>query len=324
MFDPRERDFRGHLAMLVTNLIFGLNTPIAKTILGHESLTPFSLTLFRMIGAAALFWMASLFTRREKVTRRDLVLLFFASLLGIQLNQVCFLIGLSMTSPIDASVIATMVPILTMVLAALYLKEPVTWKKVIGVLVGASGALLLIMNSRHHTNAGSSAAGNMICLVGALAFASYLTFFKNLISRYRPVTLMKWMFLFAAVCCMPLGFRDLSIIDYHTLSSDIILRILYVVIAATFISYMLIPVGQKFLRPTVVSMYNYVQPVVTSLVAVAIGLDVFGWVKTGAAALVFLGVYIVTASKSRAQVEAEKRWAEESARRDSETAGQRE
>lgn len=300
-----DRNYRGHVAMFGANLIFGLNTPISKTVLVHGAVSPYALTFFRMAGAAALFWAASLFTKREYVKPKDVLLLFFASLFGIQLNQVSFLIGLSMTSPIDASVIVTLTPILTMVLAALFLKEPITWKKAIGVLIGASGALMLILTGTHINGTGGSMAGNMLCILSTLAFATYLTVFRNLIRRYSPVTLMKWMFLFAAVCCSPLCYKDITTIDYASLSWDMYLRIAYVVAAATFFSYMLIPIGQKFLRPTVVSMYNYVQPIVSSLIAVALGLDIFGWTKAAAALLVFTGVYIVTTSKSRAQMEAE-------------------
>lgn len=304
--NPGDRDLRGHGAMMFTNLIFGLNTPLAKTILGPGALTSNVLTLYRIVGATVLFWVASLFTRRERVTPKDLLLLFFASLFGIQINQVSFIAGLSMTSPIDASVIVTMGPILTMVLAALHLREPITWKKAGGVLIGASGALLLILSSRTDGQAERNMIGNLLCLLSSLSFAFYLTFFKRLIGRYSPVTLMKWMFLFAAICCTPFGYGEMRTVDYGALPADIILRTLYVVVAATFLAYLIIPFGQKRLRPTVVSMYNYVQPVISSLVAVILGLDVFGWVKTGAALLVFLGVYVVTTSKSRAQLDAEK------------------
>ena len=292
--------------MLSANLVFGLNTPISKTILAGEYLSPYALTWFRMLGAAVAFWIASIFVKKETVSLRDIGLLFFASLLGIQLNQIPFLIGLSTTSPVDASIIVTLVPIMTMLLAALYLKEPITWKKALGVLIGASGAWLLIAGSHTTSSASSNMVGNIMCLTSVVSYSLYLTLFKKLISRYHPVTLMKWMFLYAAVCCSPLCYPDAISANYASFSWDIYARIAYVVFAATFFSYFLIPIGQKLLRPTLVSMYNYVQPVITSLVSVAIGLGTFGWSNGLAAVLVFLGVYIVTQSKSRAQMEAEK------------------
>lgn len=301
-----KRFYMAHAAMLGANMIFGLNAPISKTILTQGVVNSFSLTLFRMTGAAILFWIISIFTPKEKVSHRDLVLLFFAALFGIVINQVSFLIGLSMTSPIDASIVATMVPILTMFISAIYLKEPITGKKVTGVLTGAAGALLLILTSHNtHTGASGSMSGNLFCLLGCLGFATYLVVFRDLIKRYSPVTLMKWMFLYASVCCIPFGYSNVMDIDISSLSTETYLKIVYVVGGATFLAYLLIPIGQKTLRPTTVSMYNYVQPLIASSAAIIIGLDNFSWAKAVAGGLVFLGVYFVTKSKSRAQMEAE-------------------
>lgn len=295
----------GHGALSAAYVIFGLNTPIMKSVLMDGEISPIALAFFRIAGAALLFWIASAFVPREKVSRRDLLLLFGASMTGIFFNQMLFGIGLSKTSPIDASVITTIAPILTMILAAFLLKEPITWLKAVGVFIGASGALLLIFND-NLDRGGASLAGNLFCILSTLSFVIYLTAFKNLIMRYSAVTIMKWMFLFALICSLPVCRHDISIIDYKALPVKIRLEVLYIVGLATFFSYLMIPVGQKYLRPTIVSMYNYVQPIVSSLVAVAVGMDVFGWKKALAAILVFVGVYVVTQSKSRAQMEAER------------------
>jgi drug/metabolite transporter (DMT)-like permease len=302
----QDKNLKGHGALFVAYIIFGLNNPIAKTALMYGEISGFTLTFYRLAGAAALFWIASLFTEKEHVPKHDLVLLFFAALSGILINQASFIVGLSLTSPIDASVITTVAPLLTMILAAFFLKEPVTWKKVSGVLIGASGALVLILNSNTPRNGNASLEGNLLCIVSTLSFVIYLTVFKKLISRYSPVTLMKWMFLFAALCSLPLCWPDVAKVNYAQLPVAIYLRIAYIVVFATFFSYLLIPVGQKYLRPTIVSMYNYLQPLMASLIAVTLGMDAFGWTKGIATLLVFSGVYIVTQSKSRAQVESEK------------------
>ena len=146
---------KGHAALWVANIIWGLNAPIGKSVLWSEThpqgVSPFALSVYRMLGACLLFWTVSLFLPREKVAPRDIVLLLFASVFGIQLNQMLFLWGLSLTSPIDTSIIATIVPVLTMVLATLFLREPITWLKAGGVLLGCGGALLLILVSSHGT-----------------------------------------------------------------------------------------------------------------------------------------------------------------------------
>lgn len=301
-----EGKYKGHIAMVIANIIFGLNIPIAKSVLASGSISPFTLTLLRFCGGALLFWIASLMQPREKVPPKDLMLMFFASLLGVQLNQIAFVAGLASTSPINASIIVTFTPIITMLLAALFLREPITWTKGIGVAIGAYGAWLLILGGQIPGN-GSPAhiRGDVLCALSCLSYACYLTIFKPLVARYSPLTLMKWMFLYAAVCCTPFGYKELIAVDVAQLPMELILEIIYVVFMATFIAYMLIPVAQKLLRPTLVSMYNYMQPLVASLVAVAAGIDSFGWPKAVAGALVFIGVWVVNKSKSRAQVEAE-------------------
>jgi len=199
-----------------------------------------------------------------------------------------------------------MFPILTMILAAVIIKEPITLLKAVGVLVGASGALLLVFSS-HTLHVGKSNFwGNIIVFGGVASFAIYLTVFKDVISRYSPVTVMKWMFLFGTISCFPFCYKPLMQTDFTLLTSGTYWRIGYVVIFATFLGYLLIPMGQKILRPTTLSMYNYVQPVVASFAAVFIGIDTFGMEKALSGVLVFAGVYIVTQSKSRVQLEAEK------------------
>ncbi|MDR1676082.1 MAG: DMT family transporter [Tannerella sp.] len=300
-----DKNFKGHAALFTAYFIFGLNTPVSKAVLAEGGTSPLALTFFRFAGAAALFWLATLFVKKEQVCRRDLFLFFVASMFGILINQMSFIVGLSMASPIDASVITTTVPILTMILAAFFLREPITWKKAGGVLTGATGALLLIFNGNPVHSGSANRMGDWLCVLSCAAFALYLTAFKKLILRYSAITSMKWMFLYATIVSLPFCWHDVASVPYAALPPDRIIRIAYVVVLATFVSYLLIPTGQKSLRPTVVSMYNYLQPLVSSAVAVVAGMDVFGWSKGIASLLVFLGVYLVTQSKSRAQLEAE-------------------
>ncbi len=308
MLNAEHRDYRGHLAILGANVIFGLFAPVSKDLLASGVMSSYALTLLRMFGAALIFWIASLFMPREHVRHRDMALLFFASLFGILLNQGCYIAGLSMTSPIDASVVTTTVPIITMILAAFVLQEPITGKKVSGIFIGAIGALMLILNSRHETSGGGNHfLGDLICLMGELSFAIYLVFFKKLVSRYSAVTVMKWMFVYASICSVPFCYDDVSQINYAAFSWETYAQLAFIIVCATFVAYLLIPIGQQRLRPTVVSMYNYVQPLIASLVAVMIGQDHFGWPKAIASLLVFLGVYVVTSSKSKAQLDAELR-----------------
>lgn len=164
-------------------------------------------------------------------------------------------------------------------LATLFLREPITWLKAGGVLLGCGGALLLILVSRHGTGGTSSVAGDVLCVISAVSYATYLTAFRNVIVKYSPVTTMKWMFLFAAVAAVAIYYRPLARVDYAALAPRTWAGIGYVVVCSTFLSYFMVPIGQRYLRPTVVSMYNYVQPLVAVLFTVAVGLDTFGFTK---------------------------------------------
>lgn len=271
-----------------------------------EVIDPLALTFFRFAGGMILFWLASWVIKPEKVSPRDKFRLFLASIFALTLNQIPFFYGLSVTSPIDASIVVTMLPIATMVLAAAFLKEPITQLKVIGVLVGASGALLIVFNSAQQTTGNGNMVGNLIVFFAVVSFGIYLTGFKNLISRYHPVTVMKWMFLWASITGLPFCYNALSQVQLSSFAPVDWLSIGFVIVFATFFGYLLLPVGQKTLRPTTLSMYNYMQPVVASIVAIAMGIDRFGYQQALAGLLVFAGVYIVTQSKSRAQLEVER------------------
>ncbi|RGM48885.1 MULTISPECIES: DMT family transporter [Bacteroides] len=298
-----NKNIQGHLFALTANILWGLMSPIGKSALTEFS--ALSVTTFRMVGAAACFWLLSLFCKREQVDHRDMLKIFFASLFALVFNQGVFIFGLSMTSPIDASIVTTTLPIVTMIVAAIYLKEPVTNKKVSGIFVGAMGALILIISSQGANSSDGNILGDLLCLIAQISFSIYLTVFKGLSQKYSPITLNKWMFVYASMCYIPFSYHDMTAIQWSGISTAALLQVGYVVVGGSFLAYICIMSAQRMLRPTVVSMYNYMQPIVASTVAIMIGLGTFNLEKGIAIALVFLGVYIVTQSKSRKDFEKE-------------------
>ena len=287
----------GHLFALTANVMWGLMSPIGKSAL--QEFSAISVTTFRMVGAAAAFWILSIFCKQEHVDHRDMLKIFFASLFALVFNQGVFIFGLSMTSPI----VTTTLPIVTMVVAAIYLKEPITNKKVLGIFVGAMGALILIISSQAASSGNGSLIGDLLCLVAQISFSIYLTVFKGLSQRYSTVTINKWMFIYASICYIPFSYYDISTIQWAAIPTIAIVQVLYVVLGGSFLAYLCIMTAQRLLRPTVVSMYNYMQPIVASIAAIIMGIGSFGWEKGIAITLVFLGVYIVTQSKSKADFE---------------------
>ncbi len=294
---------KGHVAMIVANMAWGMMAPFVKSVVLNSNINAWTIVAFRVTGAALAFWTASLFIPKEKVPVKDLMWLVLAALFGIILNQGVFVLGVSYTSPINASIVTTTLPIVAMIIAAFYLKEPITWKKLVGIIIGAFGAMIIILNSSSGNGTGDVGfVGILLCFMAQLSYAIYFVFFKNIISRYSPITLMKWMFLFSSIIYLPLTWSQLSTLDYQSMPSSIIGEIVFIVLGSTFLSYMMIPIAQKYLRPTVATMYNNVQPIVASVAAVVLQIDSFGWFKVLAILLVFCGVYLVTTSKSKEEV----------------------
>lgn len=292
----------GHLACFGAYCIFGFNIVCCKNISNAHVLTPMDLFCLRAIGATALFWLLSLFMPKEKVDRKDLPKVFVASMLGLFLTQVSFLKAITLATSIDVSIANTCTPIMTMFVAAIALKEPITGKKIGGVLISLAGVLLLIFNSVGLGGGASETKpmGIVLTVVNALTFALYLGIFRPLIAKYNVVTFMKWMFLFSMLVALPFNARHLAQVPFGQMDGKVLWQVAFVVVCATFIAYFLIPVGQKRLRPTLVSMYNYTQPIIATLISIVIGLDRMTWQKIVAMALVFSGVWIVNQSRSAA------------------------
>lgn len=290
----------GHLACLAAYIIFGLNIVVCKEISNSHIISPLGLFCFRSIGATALFWLVSLFLPKEKVEPRDLRKIFAASMLGLYLTQIFFLVGITMVTPLDSSILSALTPIYTMFIAAIIIKEPITWKKAIGVVISFGGVIFLLFNSVGIGGGVSQTqpVGVLLLILNCLSFAFYLGIFKSLISKYSVVTFMKWMFLFSMLASVPFDMKELITLDYAAMPSSYLLEVGYLVFFSTFVAYFLIPVGQKVLRPTVISMYSYVQPIIASVISIAIGMDVVSWQKVVAAIAVFGGVILV--NKSRA------------------------
>ncbi|MDR1371345.1 MAG: DMT family transporter [Dysgonamonadaceae bacterium] len=297
---------QGHLIIVFVNILFAVNMIVSKSLL-HDEISPEGLTLARVLFACIAFWITSLFVKKEKVNRKDLGMLFLCGMLGIAINQALFIEGLDMTSPVDASILTTCTPMFVMVFAFFLLKEPITLKKTGGVIIGAAGAILLILTGHHEDiNKSGSLNGNLMVIASGFSYALYLVIAKPLTLKYSAVTIMKWMFLFSTVVLIPFDYHHLE--KSPVLSGGIehhhgLLMLGYVLFFATFVAYLLIPMALKKIRPTTISMYNYLQPIVATFIAVAIGQDTFEWEKIGAALMVFFGVYLVTVSKSRADME---------------------
>ena len=298
-----KKPLLAHLSMFLACAFWGLMAPVGKDAMTH-GLTGIHMVTFRVAGAAILFWIASFFVKKENPPLKDILLLGLAGLFGLVLNQCCYTIGLSITSPINSSIVTTSMPIFAMILSAIILKEPITAKKAGGVFMGFSGALMLILTSATADNSKvGDIRGDLLCMFAQLSFAFYLSMFNRLIKRYSVFTVNKWMFTFAALVITPFTYSDVAAIPFASITLRTWLETAFVVVVCTFFCYILTMQAQQVLRPTVVSVYNYVQPLVAVIVSVLTGLGVFKPTHALAVLLVFFGVRFVTKSKSRKDIE---------------------
>lgn len=290
----------GHLACFIAYAIFGINIIVCKDLTSSRLISPIALFGLRSLGAGLLFWLISYFLPKEKVDQKDFGKILMASLLGFFLTQVTFLMAIPDITPMDCSIVSSLSPIYTMFIAAYVLKEPITLRKAGGVAISFFGIIYLIMNSV--TGVGgtieTSWEGILLMIANSLSFSLYLGLFKPVITKYSVITFMKWIFLFATLFSFPWTVSELRTFDYSLLTSTYLSELAFLIVCSTFITYFLIPLGQKRIRPTLVSMYSYVQPIIAIVISIWVGMDTLSWQKLLAAAMVFGGVVLVNYSRS--------------------------
>ena len=288
----------GHLAVLTVYIIFGINPNCSKAVV-PEYITPEAYTALRLVVGAAGFWIISLFTSHEKVAKRDMWMIVFGAV-SLYGTLWAFAEAMRYISPTYVSLISAMSPLVVMLMAAVFLKEPITTRKALGVFFGIVGALMMILFSLHG-DVHYSNIGALLCFVNILFYATYLLITRAISPKYSPVTMMKWMFLFSAVLSLPLAIPTVkdSPILMGTAPAMAYVNMGIVAIFATVLAYYLLPVALRHIRPTTVSMYSNLQPIITAALAIAIGQDVFTWNKPIALLLVIFGVFLVTTSRAK-------------------------
>ena len=294
-----QRTISGHMACFAAYAIFGINIIICKDLTGGHQISPIAIFTLRSLGAGMIFWLLSLFMPAEKVDKQDYLKIFAAAFLGYFMTQLSFLMAIPDVTPMHCSIISSMSPIYTMFIAAIVLKEPLSYQKAGGVLLSLCGIVFLIMNN---SNGGSGVtesklSGILLMFVNSLSFSLYLGIFKPVIAKYSVVTFMKWIFLFSALMSLPLSFREVFSLSWTQIPPAQMWELGYLIVFATFFAYFLIPYGQKLIRPTLVSMYSYIQPIIATVISIIIGMDILTWQKILAAAMVFGGVIIVSRSR---------------------------
>ena len=287
------------MAVLMANIIFGLGVPVTKLLL-DKWVSPMGYMVTRCIGAAAIFWLISLFMPKEKVSRHDLIVIMLGGLLGFVVSQTLTAWALTYTTPVYFSLIATLTPVATMVCASLMIGEKMTTRGIIAVLIGIAGAMLMVLMGWQGGRGTNDLLGIGLTILSLLTWAVYLIITRKVSTRYTAVTQMKWVFLVSTVAVLPFSWNDLLTAPLYSSATqwDGLLEMGFIVIFATVAGYFAIPFAMRYLEATTVSIYTNLQPIVASLVAIALMQDVLTWDKPVALILVLLSAYVAQPRRS--------------------------
>lgn len=295
----RRYYLKGHVCTFGAALLFGLMSPMCKLVMQSRAVDGLQLAFLRVCGAAILFWLISPLIPREKIARRDWLPLLGMSLCGMLINQFLYVLGIQYTSPSNACVIGTSTPVMTFILSVLFLHQRATRLRVVGFLLASAGALVLIMGSGGGIS--GHPLGDTLCLISQFSAACYFVFFGGVLKRYHPITIMKWLFLFATLLALIPMWHSLQDLLTVQLQLHEVFAVTYVVVGGSFFSYLLLIVGQRRLEPPTVAAYNYVQPIIAAAIGIILGLDILTWQKLLSLFLIASGVILITAGeKARA------------------------
>jgi drug/metabolite transporter (DMT)-like permease len=288
-----KQNLKSHIAIIAANTIFGLNYVIAKGIM-PDFLLPRAITFLRVGGTAILFWILHFSLPSAKVEKRDLLRMAFCAIFGVGINQIIFFEGLNLTTPISASIINTTIPVMVLIFSHFILKERITGIKIFGIMVGATGALMIIVSAGIGDIRFNAFLGNFLIFVNTVSWALYMVLVKPLMGKYDSPTVLKWTFFFGFIIIFPFSFKIVASTSYDQIPFNIWMSILFVVFITTGLAYYLINYSLKTVSPNVNGIYIYFQPLVASVVAIIFGKDKLTVIDLIAAVLIMAGVYFVT------------------------------
>ena len=286
-----------HLAIIAANILYAANYTIAKWVM-PTYIKPFGFIFIRVLGALVFFWLIHLFVQHEKIQKEDYPRLFFCGMFGVAINQLMFFKGLDITTPVNASLMMVTTPILVIIIAILAKADKFTWAKFAGILLGALGAVFILMGNDFNFNS-STALGDFFVFINATSYGIYLTIVKPLVRKYHALTIIKWVFLFGFIPVAIVGFPEFIQIDWQSFTPNTWWSLLYVVLGVTCFAYLFNIFALSKVNPSVVGIYIYLQPLLAAVFAIYFGADKFDAVKVLAACCIFLGVYLVSFYKPK-------------------------
>jgi drug/metabolite transporter (DMT)-like permease len=286
------KNLRAHIFLFIVNLFYGAGFAVSKMVL-PEYIKPYGFILLRVSITTALFFLLHFFWLKEKVEKKDYLLMAACGLFGVVINQEMFFLGLSITTPINASLLMIITPIMVFIISFLLAQEKVTWQKVLGILLGATGAFIII-SGKGFSFSGATVLGDLFILINSISYAIYLVMVRPLMKKYHPLTVVKWVFFFGLLPVAAFGYNQFSQIQWHTFGMQEWLAVCFVIVCTTFLAYLLNMLALREVHSSVVGAYIYMQPIVATIISMLVGKDMLTPQKLISAVLIFSGVYMVS------------------------------
>lgn len=288
------KNWKAHVALSFVSLFYGINYTVAKGAMS-EAILPLALTFLRAFFVFILFWLFHYILKdSEQIERQDIFKLIVCGITGVAINQTLFLSGLALTSPINASIIVICTPVVVLIFSYFLLKESISLKKMIGVLLGLAGSIILIVGSSSSSSSSASLLGDLLICINVISYSFYLVYAKSLMKKYKPLTVIKWVFLFGLLAMLPVTFKDVWHTNWQSINLNNWLAISYVVLFATFGTYLLNIYALKKVNASVVGFYIYFQVIVNTILSVLLNIDTLDAVKIISCLLIFAAVFLVS------------------------------
>lgn len=282
------------LAATAATTIYGLNHTIAKSVMPHY-IQAFGFILLRVGGATILFWLISFLGPRQTIEKRDWLRLLVCAFFGMVVNMLSFFRGLELSTPVNSAILVTVTPIIVAVLSFFLIRERLTRPRVLGILLGFSGAIaLVVMNEPQGMNAPNIPLGNALFIVNATCYGTYLILAKKLTEKYHPFVLMRWLFTLALVMNLPITLPEFLEVQWGSIPAEGLWAMAFVVVGTTFMTYLFNVFALTQLKASTLSVFIYAQPIIGIAYALISGRDTFGWLDLCATLLVFTGVYLAS------------------------------
>lgn len=287
---------KGNLFILISTIFFGVNIPVVK-ILIPEWMSSVDVTIFRLGGGCILMWLASIFIKTDRIARHDYLRIFLGGAVGLFLFMYLFNLSLRYADPIDVSIIMTFPPVFVILIGIIFQHKRTSWLEILGLAVGFVGAFLVIVTQHSGEKGSDNILGDCLALASTLCYAFYLVILEGPMHRYRPVSMLRWVFLMS---CLPMLFLLPSLPKaeiFHTTNWVPWACIAFVLLCPTFLSYFLINPAEKLIGSELVSIYQYFLPVVATIASVIMGIAKIHWIQIVAMVVIVIGMLITNRAK---------------------------